>query len=202
MNRLALLYAAAMIMVGATCHGLSQSDARWVNLPESAESGDIVFLRSDNFRSRLVGLLRLGRDEFAHVGLVVRDEAGHSWIIHSKPRSDNMFGHDGVIVEPWDTFVIRGRVAGLRLFRVRTDNGAIGSAVEIARDLAQSGIEFDHEFDRTESERLYCTEFVELVFEAAGVNLVPADISSDQILYPATLMAAPLLIPIASDERP
>jgi len=131
------------------------------------QDGDLVFRRGKSLSSYAV-FMTDAHSNFSHVGMIVH-ENGCPFIIHAVP--DESKGPEYVKKElPKDFFSFK-RCSSGALYRVRCDTKTKEKAAETAHNFYEKAIEFDHAFDLSDQEKLYCTELVYNAFFEAGFNL-------------------------------
>lgn len=162
--------------------------------PGKIRSGDVVFIRGKSFRSAVVRLLEGSNRSYSHVGLVVL-ENGLPFIIHADPEHDATT--DRVIKEPWDAVISPKRITAATIFRVVGSSTADRLGIQastVAQQFWRDELPFDHEFDLTTPQKLYCTELVWRAYMAAGIDLRGRSFGSDRkYLLPSDLIKSGLL---------
>ena len=143
--------------------------------PAGTESGDIAFRRGNGPWTRFfVGASTRDR-RFSHVGVVVPSPGGGVAVIHSE--ADDFTGKGSVRMEPWDVF-FKDALDGA-VYRYSGNGETAGRIASAAAKRA--GVPFDTSFDLSDTNRLYCSEFVrEAVNEAAGCPLVGTTRTKDR----------------------
>lgn len=147
------------------------SDGRCL-LPDSVqlEEGDIVFRRGGGIESHAVMMID-NEGEYSHVGIVV-DTLGRKMIVHAVPGEPDFKGDvDRVKLDSVEKFfaptnAIRGAVSRPK------DSISARRAARRALAIYRRGVLFDHDYDMSDTTRLYCTELVLHVFSREGVSLV------------------------------
>ncbi|MBQ6653144.1 MAG: hypothetical protein IJM81_07100 [Prevotella sp.] len=155
----------ALSVAGCTKSGVCVLPAG-VNL----EEGDVVFRRGGGFTSHVVLVGDRG-GQYSHVGIVA-DSCGVRMIVHAVPGEPDYAGDpDRVKMERPEEF----------FSTVRTDVGEVCRVSDrsIARRAARKAVEiyrrhtlFDHDYDDSDTTRMYCTEFIAYVYQQAGMPLV------------------------------
>lgn len=131
--------------------------------------GDIVFRLGHSVQSRVVDVAdRQGH--YSHVGIVV-DSAGTLLVVHAVPGEPDHPGDvDRVKAELPAAFfaACRARAGAV----VRTDRDSVArEAARQAWKIYQRRPLFDHDYDDSDTTRLYCTELVVLAYRRAGLHL-------------------------------
>ncbi len=160
-------------------------------------TGDIVFVRGRSWRSHVVRLLDRDNGDFSHVGLV-RVEQGAPYVIHATPTPSEGSKAGSVRREELSDFLSSDRIAQAGLFRLRQDPGGVAeAAASVAHAFATRGAPFDHKFDLSMAEALYCTELVWRAYRQVGVELVDTGPDGKTILLPSALRESVYLEEIA-----
>lgn len=162
--------------------------------PDGIRSGDVVFIRGKSIRSAVVRLLEGSSRAYSHVGLVVL-ENGRPFIIHADPAPD--VTSDRVVKEPWDVVISPKRITAATILRVADPSAADRLGIQastVAQQFWRDALPFDHEFDLTTPQKLYCTELVWRAYMAAGIDLRGSSFGSDhKYLLPSDLIKSGLL---------
>lgn len=161
---------------------------------DKIRSGDVVFIRGKSIRSAVVSFFEGGYRAYSHVGIVVL-ENGCPFIIHADPTHNA--ATDKVRKEAWDALLSPRRIASATIFRIVGSSPAdcLGSQVSsVAQQFWKDKLSFDHEFDLTTPQQLYCTELVWRAYMAAGIDLRGDLFGSDRkYLLPSDLIKSGLL---------
>ena len=170
--------------------------------PDGIRSGDVVFIRGKSIRSVVVRLLEGSSHDYSHVGLVVL-ENGRPFIIHADPSQD--ITTDRVIKEPWDAVISPKHITAAAIFRVADPSAADRLGIQastVAQQFWRDALPFDHEFDLTTPENLYCTELVWRAYMAAGIDLRGSSFGPDRkYLFPSDLIKSELLREIQHQQN-
>ncbi|MBO5820683.1 MAG: hypothetical protein J6R02_03740 [Alistipes sp.] len=140
------------------------------SLISQLQQGDIIFRRGTGIVGHAVAAAdRQGN--YSHVGIVVSDANGFC-VVHAVPHEHDYDGdYDRVKCERIDDFLNRYVNADVALFRPKVEDGQRRVAVETALRLYERGVPFDHDYDLSDTTRLYCTELVEYAYLTAGISL-------------------------------
>jgi hypothetical protein len=153
-----------------------------------------VFIRGKSIRSAIVRLFEGSSRAYSHVGLVVL-ENGRPFIIHADPTDD--VTTDRVVKEPWDAVISRKRITAATIFRLADSSASDKLGIQastVAEQFWRDALPFDHEFDLTTPQKLYCTELVWRAYMAAGIDLRGSSFGSDRkCLLPSDLIKSGLL---------
>lgn len=179
-----------------------QPETTYRELTERLEVGDLLFRRGTGFVGQVVTSLdREGN--FSHVGLVVRSEEGWQ-VIHAVPHEPEFKGDiDRVKSEEVARFLGRYPHADFGLYRPQIEKQQRERIARNAVRLSRMQVPFDHDYDLSDTTRLYCTELVEYLFGLEGITLSEGrrtEISfpslSGSYIFPSDLTQSNLLKPI------
>lgn len=138
-------------------------------LPKLAD-GDLLFRKGTGVVGRIVTSVD-SEGQYSHVGIVVQRD-GEWYVVHAVPDEHEFKGDfDRVKCEPIRRFTDRYPNADLGLYRPQVAEDKVRVAVSNALRLSDERVHFDHDYDLTDTTKLYCTELVEYVYSLAGVSL-------------------------------
>ena len=129
-------------------------------LPDDVElkAGDVVFRRGSGFTSQAVLIAEKG-GSYSHTGIVV-DSAGVLMIVHAVPgEPEYEDDEDRVKMEHPQSFFHSMRAQQGAVYR-HVDSIAAQQAAMRAFQIYQRHPLFDHDYDDTDTTKLYCTELV------------------------------------------
>ena len=129
-------------------------------LPDGVElkAGDVVFRRGSGFTSQAVLLAEKG-GAYSHTGIVV-DSAGVLMIVHAVPGEPDCEGdEDRVKMEHPQSFFHPLKASQGAVYRHVDSIAARQAAVQALQTYWRHPL-FDHDYDDTDTTRLYCTELV------------------------------------------
>ena len=129
-------------------------------LPDDVElkAGDVVFRRGSGFTSQAVLIAEKG-GSYSHTGIVV-DSAGVPMIVHAVPGEPEFEDdEDRVKMEHPQAFFHPMRAQQGAIYR-HVDSIAARQAAVRALQIYQRHPLFDHDYDDTDTTKLYCTELV------------------------------------------
>jgi hypothetical protein len=129
-------------------------------LPDNVElkAGDVVFRRGAGFTSQAVLLAEKG-GVYSHTGIVV-DSAGVLMIVHAVPGEPEFDGdEDRVKMELPEVFFHPMRAQQGAVCRHADSCAAQQAAIRAIQTYRRHPL-FDHDYDDTDTTRLYCTELV------------------------------------------
>ena len=130
--------------------------------PEGVRRGDLVLRLGSGTWTRYFQQTSTRDPRFSHAGIVVTNAPG-AWVVHSE--ADETTGAGGVWCQDWKGFC--EPAVDCAVWRLSDDPE---TAERIARAAeVRLGVPFDTQFDLSETNALYCTEFVRTaVNEALG----------------------------------
>lgn len=140
------------------------------SLISQLQQGDIIFRRGTGIVGHAVAAAdRQGN--YSHVGIVVACADGF-YVVHAVPHEHDYEGdYDRVKCEKIDQFLDRYVEANVALYRPKVKEEQRDIAVATALRLLKRGVPFDHDYDLSDTTRLYCTELVEYAYLTAGISL-------------------------------
>lgn len=131
--------------------------------------GDVVFRRGEGITSHVV-LTADNNGDYSHVGIVV-DSCGMLMVVHAVPDEPDYKGDvDRVKMERPEVFFMSTNASIGAVCRPK-DPVLARKASEVALKLYRQGVMFDHDYDETDTTRMYCTELVEYAFSRVGHSL-------------------------------
>ena len=116
--------------------------------------GDVVFRRGSGVTSHAVLLAEKG-GAYSHVGIVV-DSAGVPMVVHAVPYEDD---EDRVKMERPNEFFAPAKAQQGAVYRHRSSEVA-RQAAEAAVQMYRRGVLFDHDYNSSDTTKMYCTELV------------------------------------------
>lgn len=141
-------------------------------LPEGCElrAGDVVFRRGSGLTSRAV-LAADRNGAYSHIGIVV-DSCGVMMVVHAVPGEPDYEGDpDRVKMDTPQRFFssMNARIGEVK--RLRGDSATALRAARFAVDVYKRGTLFDHDYDDTDTTKMYCCELIDFVYRKAGRSL-------------------------------
>ncbi|MDY6121832.1 MAG: YiiX/YebB-like N1pC/P60 family cysteine hydrolase [Porphyromonas sp.] len=137
----------------------SALDGRRLSLPDSLwlRNGDLIFRMGEAWFSHYFRDIASDEKQYSHVGLIEIDYNGKTLVYHCEDYA--AAGHQGVCVEPIDSFMMTSSAVGIYRFH-NLSEGDCGRIVQRAKNYLRQRVPFDYKFDSESDEQLYCTEFV------------------------------------------
>lgn len=154
------------------------------------QPADIVFrlgrtLQSDAIASH-------GTSGYSHIGIVVDSDSTKN-VIHIEP---NRQGSERIKIEPLaEFFHPNNAVAGCAMRHNAIGDSLRRSITEYAKTLLLTPITFDHDYQLSDSSRMYCTELVEHIFARSEISL------SEEKRIRLPLAKEPVIMPSAIYEN-
>lgn len=140
-------------------------------LPTSyqARNGDVVLRKGTGLTSRAV-MFADGGSDYSHCGIVVIKN-NKVMVVHAVPDEPDFEGDlDRVKLEPIEMFFSTIRASKGCVLRCKNEQLAKKSA-QTALKIFQRGVLFDHNYDLSDTTKMYCCELVELSYQANGIEL-------------------------------
>ena len=163
-----ILLLATVLFLGGCMGGPQEKECI---LPRDCQlqTGDIVFRKGCGVTSHAV-VMAEGNGDYSHVGIVV-DSAGHTMIVHAVPDEPDFEGDvDRVKMDTPERFFSAVNALKGEVRRYKNP--------EVARRVAAKAVEiyrrhtlFDHDYDESDTTKLFCTELVTFSFESVGSPL-------------------------------
>lgn len=134
------------------------------------QAGDLVFRRGNGLTSRFV-LESDPQGHYSHVGIAVNED-GVWMVVHAVPDEPDFPGDvDRIKMEPIDQYFSSLNASQGCVLRYVDSCMASHAAVE-AKRLYGKHLLFDHEYDRSDTTKMYCCELIEYAFAQSGDSLV------------------------------
>ena len=165
-------YGSAFLMICVLLAGLSCQKQQPLAsiMPANADlrSGDVVFRRGGGIASRAV-MTADHHGKYSHVGIVV-DSCGVMMIVHAVPQEHRSDASEFVKMESPEHFYSSHRAVIGEICR-HSDSALAKRAAAVAVEVYRRKVMFDHDYDETDTTKMYCTELVEYAFTRAGASL-------------------------------
>ena len=143
---------------------------------EKLQAGDIAFRRGESIASEVV-LYNDIDGRYSHVGLVVETDSG-LMVAHSVPgETSTQETIDVIQIEHINHFFepkvsVRGEIMRMNLDSVQRHLLNI-----LALKKVDNKVPFDHNYDLSDTTKLYCTELLQLLFKNIGIDLAQGRIT-------------------------
>lgn len=134
------------------------------------QQGDLAFRRGEGFTSDIVAYNdRDGR--YSHIGIIVDSDSG-LMVVHSVPGNHpRQPGSDIIRIEHIDQFFAPNMASCGEIVRLELDSTQRAMIGKMAIEKVIAKIPFDHNYDLSDTTKLYCTELVKLLYQNAGIDL-------------------------------
>ena len=148
---------------------------------EELKQGDVAFRRGEGVISDIV-LYSDADGLYSHVGLIVLHNDTIK-VVHSVPgEHDDESDFDRVKIEPIEDFYSEERAERGEVLRMNLTEEQRECVAKLALEKVVHKVKFDHDYNLNDTTKLYCTEFVQLMFKNVGIDLAEGRISD--ILFP------------------
>ena len=141
-------------------------------LPDDAhlQTGDVVFRRGTGMASKVI--LKLDTASiYSHSGIVV-DYNGKKMVAHAVADEPDFEGDvDRVKIDPLEVYFSDHYAQCAEVFRTQDDSIA-RKAAEFAVQAFERKVLFDHQYDDSDTTKMYCAELVVYAYNRAGIDLV------------------------------
>lgn len=132
---------------------------------QNLRHGDLLFREGKTLASEMARKASTRDRRFSHVGIVFKEEK-EFFVIHA--IHDEHKGFHGVVRESLAGFLADGNAFGA--YRMNLEKSAVHEIAQRAKTLFEQKTPYDHNYDLTESEKLYCTEFIFHLFQGAALE--------------------------------
>ena len=128
--------------------------------------GDILLRQGNSLISTLITQAFPSAEGMSHCGILVHDQ-GKWKIIHS--ISGSISDSDGIRIEDLQSFISKAYLGNIRHIKpaFQIEPALLGNR---ARYYLSQRSAFDHDFDLSNSDRLYCSELIRSVYLDAGAE--------------------------------
>ena len=173
-NKNVLKYRFILLLLSCAIVIACEDSSQKTIIPRECEfqEGDIVFRRGKGFESKAV--LYADGGLYSHVGIVV-DYQGKKMIIHSVPwEQEHKDDEDKMKMDSIEGFFSHERAVVGAICRP-IDSLVCKQSAKYAIELFHNGILFDHDYDSSDTSKLYCTELLTFIYKKCGRKLVESD---------------------------
>lgn len=189
-----------LVIMATAC---SHSPARCL-LPADAvlKEGDVVFRRGGGLTSHAV-LVADSKGQYSHVGIVV-DSCGTLLVVHAVPGEPDFEGDpDRVKADRPERFFSSEYTSIGEVCRPGDENAA-AVAARAAWAAYKRHTLFDHDYDDSDTTKMYCTELVAWAYRHAGIDLVEdrgghyinLPFLQGECVYPSDIYQSDFLTPV------
>lgn len=179
-----LRHLAYIIIICASLFGCNRNNRTDI-MPDNCRlrTGDIVFRKGNGMNSRFVTFADK-EGIYSHVGIVV-DSAGTLMIVHAVPDEPDFNGDpDRVKMESPRKFFSSINASAGEVRRFKGASSVARRAAMRAMQKYRQGTLFDHDYDDTDTTKMYCCELVEAAYTHAGITLAGG--KRHQLNFPGT----------------
>lgn len=184
-----------LILLLLTCCTDRRADSPAIP-PGVLQEGDLALRRGSSVASNIVVMLDSAAT-YSHVGIVAR-RAGRWVVVHAVPDERDDGGPDTIKADAVETFFLPSRARHGAIARLQADSVTRHAAAQAALALVDARMAFDHDYDWSDTTRLYCTQLVQQCYARAGVNMaqgrrqrVDAPGYHGWYVFPSDLLAHP-----------
>ena len=140
------------------------------------QAGDIAFRRGESIASEVV-LYNDIDGRYSHVGLIVETDSG-LMVVHSVPGEiTTQESIDIIQLEPINHFFARNVSVRGEIMRMKLDSAQRNMLSAMALRKVQEKTPFDHNYDLSDTTKLYCTELIQLLYKNIGIDLAQGRIT-------------------------
>ena len=155
------------------------------------QEGDLIFRRGNGLESQAVVVADKGA-EYSHVGLLVYQKNGWK-VLHAVPGEEEETGGKQVIkLDDLSLFIQPDRCVKACVLRYDTNEAARETLKQQGLRLFDKALLFDHQYRKSDTTQMYCTEFVCYLYQFIGVDLAEGrchrfPMREEPIIYPIDL---------------
>ncbi len=139
------------------------------------QNGDIILRRGVGFWSELFRKHNPKDKRFSHAGIVMIDENGEYFVIHSV--GNDFTGQGAVAIEPLEKFVQELRGLGVSRLQVADADILVDNAKKYVN------LPFDWKFNSDDSSAIYCTELIDVALRDISPNFALTR-TKDNMIFP------------------
>ncbi len=167
--------------------------------------GDLIFRLGRGLESHAVTVADK-RATYSHTGLLVHQQEGWK-VLHAVPgESEETEGKEVIKQDAISLFLRSDRCIKACVMRYDTNVEARALLRQEALRLYGKALLFDHSYDKTDSTKMYCTEYVCHVYQAIGVDLAEGrchrfPMAKEPVIYPLDLRCNKRLTTVWSSEK-
>ncbi len=163
-------------MMMVQCNGSVKQSLPQIPI-EKIQQGDIVFRRGESMASEVV-LFNDVDGKYSHVGIIVECDSG-MMVVHAVPGENKKLpDYDLIVMERIDKFFSPEAAVKGEIMRMDLDSTQRSLLSKLAIEKVEQKVPFDHNYDLSDTTKLYCTELLQLIYEKIGVNLAQGRITS------------------------
>jgi hypothetical protein len=127
------------------------------------KEGDVILKCGYGSISALITKFLDEKIQISHCAIVFKNDLGEFWVAHS--ISGQLEENDGVQSMPLKKFLKDVKPGSFFVLRHALNENGASHIVSQTKRLLEERAPFDHSFDNSDTNNLYCSEFVNLVFK-------------------------------------
>lgn len=154
-----------LLLLGA-CSEKRTTDRPILNIPFLLEEGDIVVRRGKGIISEMV-LFADSQSEYSHMGLLIQVDS-QLVVVHTVPHEGEF---DGIKQETVTEYFGYDKAAAGAIYRFPLTHEQQVGIRSYALEQLDRKLAFDHQYDLTQPDTQYCTEFIWNSFRSIGIDL-------------------------------
>lgn len=171
-----VLVVVILIMTMMQCSVSEQRQAPIIPV-EKFLSGDIAFRRGESMVSEVV-MYNDVDGKYSHVGIVVETDSG-LMIVHSVPGENrNSPDYDLIQMETVEKYFAPEVAEKGEILRMDLDSVQRSLLNNFALEKVCQKVPFDHNYDLSDTTKLYCTELLQHLYAKIGVDLAQGRITA------------------------
>ena len=188
-NLIAIFIFFTLVAVGGCNGGPLNMELPYDQLCE----GDLVFRRGRNMTSNFI----VAKDSYnySHIGLLHKSDSG--WcVIHAVNDEPDFKGDfDRVKIDRIETFFSVERASAGAIAHSFIDDSTAAAISQAALQHVMDSVRFDDDFRLEDNSKVYCTEFIHILYKGAGIDVTegrrtPTGVLGfpDEIIFPSDVL--------------
>lgn len=160
---------------------------------DSLRNGDLVFRRGCSYTSYIV-LAGQEKCFYSHIGLVQHTDSGWCVVHAVNDEPDHLADFDRVKIERIENFFSPARATQGEIMHSWVNDSVAEKISEQALQWVKDSVRFDASFNTDDTNELYCTEFIYLLYKNMGEDITegrrtPVGILCfpDEIIFPCDI---------------
>lgn len=164
------LYIALLLCILSSCAPQTTHEKQPIIPYDSLRNGDILFRQGCSYTSNIV---ISGQDNcaYSHVGLVHKSDSGWCVIHAVNDEHDTPTDFDRVKIEKIEKFLSPARAKKGEFMHSWVSDSLATVMSKAAIEWVNDSVRFDAAFDSEDHSRLYCTEFIYLLYKNIGEDI-------------------------------
>lgn len=156
-----------MLSIFFACTNNSPQHNEWDAL--KLKEADLVFRTGRSLASRVV-LASDSDGYYSHIGIIVKQN-NSLLVAHAVPGESQLHEPDIVKTESISDFFNNDKAKSGCIMRLDITTEQKHQIAMYAFQKAQCGTLFDHQYDLSDTTKLYCTELVWMAYQSAGIDI-------------------------------